>query len=130
MERRHTLTGVAGLQGFAPSGRKVLEWLALLVVLLLIAYAVRTAALPISPAVSMAPEGATISTAAQENAIKTSSHRTVVMITGIDATSGEKTQVQCVTDSDRITSDALQVDLNDLGDITSRICVGGQSNAE
>ncbi len=130
MERHHTLSSPAGLQGFAPSGRKVLAWLALVVVLLMLAYAVRMTALPISPAVLTAPEGAAISTSAIENAIKTSSHRTVVMITGIDATTGEKTQVQCITDSSRVTGDALQVDVKDLGDITSRICVGGQSNAE
>jgi hypothetical protein len=48
-----------------------------------------------------------------------------VLITGYDATTGDRMQVQCVTDSDRLASDALLVDLNDLGHIAAKVCVFG-----
>jgi len=52
-----------------------------------------------------------------------SSRQTVVLITGYDATTGDRMQVQCVTDSDRLASDALLVDLNKLGPIAAKVCV-------
>lgn len=62
------------------------------------------------------------------DAASVSSRRTVVLITGYEATTGDHMQVQCVTDSDRVASDALLVDLIELGHIAASVCAAPLSN--
>jgi hypothetical protein len=85
---------------------------------------VHVAAASISSTAAAAPERAAISTPAVD-AASASSRRTVVLITGRDATTGAQINVQCVTDSDRVATDALLAELQDLGDVASRVCMFG-----
>jgi hypothetical protein len=51
-----------------------------------------------------------------------SSGQTVVLIAGHDAATGDRSQVQCLTDSHRVTTDVLLVDLKDLSNVVSGMC--------
>ena len=51
-----------------------------------------------------------------------SSPKRVVTITGRDAMTGERQQVQCTIDADRVASDALMVDLKDFCDVVWGLC--------
>jgi hypothetical protein len=46
----------------------------------------------------------------------------VVLITGHDATTGERMRVECVTTTDRYAEDALLVDLKDFFQLAAQLC--------
>jgi hypothetical protein len=126
MEQRHTLSGPTGQCGFVRwSARQALPWLCLLTVVSTSAYELQGTAAAIAPTASAAPDRDRPAMNAAVDAASVSSGRTVVLITGYDATTGDRMQVQCVTDSDRLASDALLVDLNELGHIAAKVCVSG-----
>jgi hypothetical protein len=126
MEQGHTLRSPAGPGGFVQSSaRQAVLWLALVVAVLTSAYGLHGAAAAIAPAVSTAPDRERAAMHAAVDAASVSSRRMVVLITGRDPTTGDRMQVRCITDSDRVASDALLVDLNELGEVAARVCVLG-----
>jgi hypothetical protein len=51
---------------------------------------------------------------------------TRVLITGQDATTGDRMQVECVTTGDLGANNALLVELNDLSDVAAQVCIDYQ----
>jgi hypothetical protein len=52
-----------------------------------------------------------------------------VVITGQDATTGDRMQVECVAKGDRGANNALLVELNELSDVAAQVCVDYQPRA-
>jgi hypothetical protein len=132
MERRHTLTSCS-LRAL-PSGWSlslVLSWICLVVVASTTAYGLELAAAAMVPSVAadeldrsdQAPDSHDIRElrGALLQAASTSSTG-MVLITGQDATTGDRIQVECVTATDRIASDALLVELKDLPAVAAQVC--------
>jgi hypothetical protein len=132
MERRHTFTRFS-LRAL-PAGwsfRLVLLWICLLAVALTTAYALQMAAASMVSSVAAdeldGSHQALDSHAIREQrgalvqAASMSSIR-MVLITGEDATTGDRMQVECATTTDRYAEDALLVELKDLPDVAAGIC--------
>jgi hypothetical protein len=113
----------------------VLPWIGLLIVLFASASAMHAAAAAIGP--NMATSSATTADAADRSggsdtlvglvstrqaASFSSSPQMVVTIIGRDEMTGDRMQVQCMTDGARVASDALLVDLADLRNVASAVC--------
>jgi hypothetical protein len=111
---------------------QLLPWIGLLIVLFASAGAVHATASAIGPniaassATNAARSGGSDTliglVGAQRAASFASSPHMVVTIIGRDETTGDRTQVQCTTDSARVASDALLVDLADLRNVASAVC--------
>jgi hypothetical protein len=132
MERRHTFTSCSFRA--LPVGwslRLVLSWICLVVVASTTAHGLELAAAAMVPSIAadeldgsdqaLDRHGIREQRGALPQAAHTSSTG-MVLITGQDATTGDRMQVECVTASDRIASDALMVDLKDLLGVAAQVC--------
>ncbi len=132
MEHRDTLTPWS--EWALPAGwhlGQVLAWICLLVVASTTAYGLQLAAASIVPTVADGQHNGSYQgldgddireqRAALLQAASTSLAR-MVLITGLDATTGDRTQVECLTAGGGIASDALSVDLQDLPCVAALVC--------
>jgi hypothetical protein len=132
MERRHTFTRCS-LRAL-PTGWSlslVLSWICLVVVASTTAYGLELAGAAMIPSVA-ADELDRGDQALDSHDIRelrgalpqaaSASSTGMVLITGQDAVTGERMQVECVTANDRIASDMLQVELKDLSAVAAQVC--------
>lgn len=132
MERPHTHTSSSFWA--LPAGwslSQALPWLCLLIVASTSAYGLQLTAASMVPSAvadqrdgsSQALDGHGIGEprGAVLQAASASSTRTV-LITGEDTITGDRMDVECTTTSDRVASDALLVELKDLGEIVAWVC--------
>ena len=132
MERRHTFTRCS-LRAL-PTGWSlslVLSWICLVVVASTTAYGLELAGAAMVPSVA-ADELDRGDQALDSHDIRelrgalpqpaSTSSTGMVLITGQDAVTGERMQVECLTANDRIASDVLQVELKDLSAVAAQVC--------
>jgi hypothetical protein len=132
MDRRHTRT--SPWFWVPPAGwslSRVLPWIFLLVVVSATAYGIQRAATSMVPSVTadqldesyLSLRGHEIrqQRGASPQAGSTSSTG-VVVITGQNARTGDRIQVECMTASDRIASKTLLVELKDLDEVAAQAC--------
>ncbi len=132
MEQRHTLTSWSFWA--LPAGwslNQVLPWICLLVVVSATAYGLQRAAASMVPSATADQlDGSYQSLGGHEireqrgafpQAGSTSSTG-VVVITGQNARTGDRIQVECMTASDRIASNPLLVELKDLDEVAAQVC--------
>src|SRR5207247_2611655 len=110
---------------------QVLPWICLLVVVSTTAYGLELVAASMVPPPATDRLGGSYQTldghdtrdqrSALLQAASMSSTR-MVLITGEDATTGDRMQVECATTTDRFAEDALLVELKDFPDVASGIC--------
>ncbi len=139
MEQRHTLRSApmsGALAGWSLS--HVLPWICLLVVVSTTAYGFQLAVASMGPvpavdradgkhAVVSRHDGWVLRGAFLQAASMSSTR--MVLITGHDAATGERMQLECVTTSDRYAEDALLVELRELREVAARICNGANAPA-
>jgi hypothetical protein len=120
MERPHSLRRVS-LSALVGSWTRILAWVCLLFVASTSGYWVQLAlAATISTAADDGLGVAQLHGLALQDAARTSTH--MVLITGQDATTGDRVQVECATTSDRVAIDALVVELKHLGELSAQLC--------
>jgi hypothetical protein len=132
MERRHTFTSSSFWA--PPAGwrlRLVLPWICLLVVASTTAYGLQLgAAATVSSAAADQLDGSYQALdghgiGEQRGALlqaASTSSTGMILITGQDATTGDRMQMECITANDRIASDALLVELKDFPAIAAQVC--------
>jgi hypothetical protein len=132
MERPHPLTS----SSFWPlplgwSSSQILPWICLLVVASTTAYGLQLAAASMVPSTAADQRGGSYQALdsqvirEQRSALlqpASASSTRMVLITGEDGTTGDRRQLECATTSDRLATDALLVDLKDLGFIAAQLC--------
>jgi hypothetical protein len=137
MEPRHTL-GSAPVSGELArwSLSHVLPWICLVVVMSTTACGIQLAAVsmwsvpvvdgPDEKSAALSRHDAGVPRGVFLSAASIPSTRTV-MITGHEAATGERMQVECVTTSDRYAEDALLVELKELHEVSAQICIGADA---
>jgi hypothetical protein len=138
MEQRHTLRSAslsAALAGW--SLRQVLPWICLLVVVSTSTYGFLLATASMGPAPAVDQVDGNYAALSGHDAwmqrgaflqAPMSSTRTV-LITGHDAATGERVQLECVTTTDRYPEDALLVHLTELREVAAQLCNGANAPA-
>jgi hypothetical protein len=132
--RHHTLTrsSVWAL----PAGwhlSQILGWICLLVVPFTTAYGLELAAAPLVPSGTATADQLDASKQflgshevnEQRGALllaASASSPRIVLMTGQDATTGDRMQMECITANDRIASDALLVELKDFPAVAAQVC--------
>jgi hypothetical protein len=106
----HLIIGVVG------SWTRILPWFCLLFVASTSAYALQFAGAAMVPATAVDQFDLTKRRGpVLQQASTTSTHK--LLITGLDATTGHRVNVECVTTTDRIAINTLLVELKNIGDI-------------
>jgi hypothetical protein len=110
---------------------QVLPWMCLLVVVSTTAYGPRLAAESTVPPRAADQLDRSSHDAWEQRGVllqaASSSSSRMVLITGRDATTGDRMQLECRTTTDRYAEDALLVELKDLLHVAAQLCNAGNA---
>jgi len=98
----------------------IVSWLGLLFVASTGAYVLQLAAGTLPTAAADQPDVTQQRGSGLDATATSSTH--MLLITGLDETTGDRLQVDCVSVGDRVAIDALVVELKDLGDVAAQLC--------